>query len=253
MLCCAPELCGLLVYPGRRAESRTSGHATLLRGRHSSDSVCLESLQALRGSTPSKSPSVICTEIACVLAGVSKGKLYNYRIRSPPPFPQISVWGPCATAIGTAACPPPANCCCTQVGQIESHAPPHRNTEPEIRVKWTEGCRVCACVWVHFHVCETHVIKNSLPKYKENVAILYFVKAESALSCQGCTILSTYFNNRKYLENFNLNLDLHQNTHSDSLAVCQISVLQVSAAPCFQKRQIRKTPGSLPENPFLIH
>lgn len=66
-LCCAPELCSLLVYPGRRAESWTPGHATLLHSRHSSCSVCLESLQALRGSVPSKSPSVICNEI-CLCA-----------------------------------------------------------------------------------------------------------------------------------------------------------------------------------------
>lgn len=67
VLCCAPELCSLLVYPGRRAESWTPGHATLLHSRHSSCSVCLESPQALQGSVPSKSPSVICNEI-CLCA-----------------------------------------------------------------------------------------------------------------------------------------------------------------------------------------
>lgn len=72
-------LLSLLVYPGRRAESRTLGMCHCRR----SGSVCLESLQALRGSRSSKSPSVIWD----LLTGVSEGTLYNYTITPPSLWP----------------------------------------------------------------------------------------------------------------------------------------------------------------------
>lgn len=75
--------------------------------------------------------------------------------------------GPCAMAIGTAAGPAPANCCCSGVGLIESHshAPPIRNTEPGVRAKVNRALgAACGCV---FHVCGTLVTAMLSPNTKK--------------------------------------------------------------------------------------
>lgn len=71
-------------------------------------------------STPPKRPSVSCSEICCVLTGVSEGKLYNYTIKTAlPPSPPDRCF-PAERRRGLAAgCHAPTNYC--SVCSLTSH------------------------------------------------------------------------------------------------------------------------------------